>query len=452
MNHKLPLQSKVGYSVGAYGMMLPWFIQSVFVFYFYTDVLGITPEQAGTIFLIAVLWDAITDPIVGVLADRTRTRWGKYRPYLLFASVPLALSLIAVFLKPVWPIEELFILALLSHLLFRLCFTLIYIPYTSMLAKISPDTTERTSVAAYKSVAVSFGTLTVSLFTLTLVDFFGGGDESKGFLLTATLFAVLMVCSLWVCFYSTTEVSENEEDFTKERYDVLSAGKILIKNAPFLMVFVGVIAFSGCYTIMLKSIVYFFKYNLADAESARWGLSAASLSGIFAVPIWAMITKRTSRRFVWIAGSILAACGLLVLHLNDGITIISAVINIFVIACGTSAILMTFYAMTADTIDYGEWKYGIRIEALSFSMLSFANKTSLAIGGGSLGFIMASVGYTANAEQSAEALIGIKTILTLVPAAGFLLSAIVIYFYPIDAKYHQKIRDDILLRKNSSHS
>ena len=107
MNHTLPLLRKVGYSIGAYGMMLPWFIQSVFVFYFYTDVLGITPEQAGTIFFIAVLWDAVTDPIVGVLADRTRTRWGKYRPYLLFASVPLALSLISVFLKPDWPIEKL---------------------------------------------------------------------------------------------------------------------------------------------------------------------------------------------------------------------------------------------------------------------------------------------------------------------------------------------------------
>ncbi len=433
-------------------MMLPWFIQSVFVFYFYTDVLGITPEQAGTIFFIAVLWDAITDPIVGVLADRTRTRWGKYRPYLLFASVPLALSLIAVFLKPDWPIEELFILALLSHLLFRLCFTLIYIPYTSMLAKISPDTTERSSVAAYKSVAVSFGTLTVSLFTLKLVDFFGGGDESKGFLLTAALFAVLMVCSLWVCFFSTTEVSESEENFDKARYEILAAGKSLIKNGPFLMVFFGVIAFTGCYTIMLKSIVYFFKYNLADAESARWGLSAASLSGIFAVPIWVVVTKRTSKRFVWIAGSILASSGLLVLHLNQEITIISAVINIFVIACGISAFLMTFYAMIADTIDYGEWKYGTRIEAFSFSVLSFANKSSLAIGGGSLGFMMASVGYTANAEQSAEALMGIKTILTLVPAAGFLVSAIVIYFYPIDAKYHQKIREDILARKNTDNS
>ena len=448
MNHKLPLQSKIGYSIGAYGMMLPWFIQSVFIFYFYTDVLGITPEQAGTIFFIAVLWDAITDPIVGVLAYRTRTLWGKYRPYLLCASVPLALSLITVFLKPDWPIEKLFILALVSHLLFRLCFTLIYIPYTSMLAKISPDTTERSSVAAYKSVAVSFGTLTVSLFTLKLVAYFGSGDESKGFLVTATLFAVLMVCSLWACFLLTTEVSESEEIFDKERYDILSAGKILIKNVPFLLVFFGVIAFTGCYTIMLKSIVYFFKYNLADAESARWGLSAASLSGIFAVPIWAMITKRTSKRFVWIAGSILASSGLLVLHFNHEITIIWAVLNIFVIACGISAFLMTFYAMIADTIDYGEWKYGVRIEALSFSILSFANKTSLAIGGGSLGFMMASVGYIANAEQSVEALEGIKTILTLVPAAGFLVSAIVIYFYPIDAKYHQKIRDDILARKN----
>jgi GPH family glycoside/pentoside/hexuronide:cation symporter len=317
-----------------------------------------------------------------------------------------------------------------------------------MLAKISPDTTERSSVAAYKSVAVSFGTLTVSLFTLKLVAYFGSGDESKGFLVTATLFAVLMVCSLWACFLLTTEVSESEEIFDKERYDILSAGKILIKNVPFLLVFFGVIAFTGCYTIMLKSIVYFFKYNLADAESARWGLSAASLSGIFAVPIWAMITKRTSKRFVWIAGSILASSGLLVLHFNHEITIIWAVLNIFVIACGISAFLMTFYAMIADTIDYGEWKYGVRIEALSFSILSFANKTSLAIGGGSLGFMMASVGYIANAEQSVEALEGIKTILTLVPAAGFLVSAIVIYFYPIDAKYHQKIRDDILARKN----
>jgi glycoside/pentoside/hexuronide:cation symporter, GPH family len=446
MNHTLPALRKVGYSIGAYGMMLPWFIQSVFLFYFYTDVLGITPEQAGTIFFIAVLWDAVTDPVMGVLADRTRTRWGRYRPYLLFASVPLALSLIGVFLKPDWPIEKLFILALVSHLLFRLCFTLIYIPYTSMLAKISQDTTERSSVAAYKTVATSLGTLTVSLVTLKLVAYFGNGDETKGFLATATLYAVLMVCSLWVCFLSTTEVSESEGAFETERYDILSVGKILMKNVPFLLVFFGVITFTGCYTIMLKSIVYFFKYNLGDAESARWGLSAASVSGIFAVPIWATVTKRTSKRLVWIAGCILASSGLLVLNLHDGITVIWAVVNIFVVGCGIAAFLMTFYAMAADTIDYGEWKYGVRIEALSISILSFANKSSLAIGGGSLGFMMASVGYKANVEQSVEALEGIKSILTLVPLTGFLLSAVVIHFYPIDAKYHQKIRDGILAR------
>ena len=446
MNAVMSPCRKSGYALGIYGQMLPWFMQSVFLFYFYTDVLGITPAQTGTIFFLAMLWDALTDPVMGVLADKTCTRWGKYRPYLLFAAIPLGLSFILVFIKPEWPVEKLFLLALVTHLLFRLCFTLTYIPYTAMLAKLSTDSVERSNIAAYKTVATSMGTLTVSLFTLQLVNYFGDGDEAKGFFYTACTYAALLVCALWICFLTTREVGSESPDSVSASYGLLEAGKTILKNTPFLLVFFGVIAFSGCYTIFLKTIMYFFKYNLESAENARWALAAVSASGILAAPIWAAITRRTSKRFVWICGCLLSASSLLVFYLNDTASIPIIVANLFLVACGIAAYLMTFYAMIADTVDYGEWQSGVRVEAACFSLLSFANKASLAFGGGALGYLLSWSGYQANVIQSEAALEGIKSTLSLVPVAGFLVSALFIFFYPISAQYHQKLISDIKAR------
>ena len=439
---ELSMAGKIGYATGVYGVFLAWMMVSLYLLYFYTDVMGLSPTQAGLVFLVASLWDAVSDPVMGWLVDRTRTRWGKYRPYLLLAAIPLAVSFAALFYVPDLTGENLFLWALALHIVFRTCYTAIYIPYTALIGRLSKDADERSSIAGVKSVAISMGSLTISFFGLPAVSYFGGESEALGFLRFAMICACAAVATLWICFLCTKEKldQEVERPDPPKITDMLTA---LLTNRAFLLVFLGVIAFTGCYTIMNKTIVYVFKYDLGDRDAARWALSAVAVAGILSPAIWVPITHMTNKRFTWMCGCFLASTGLAVIYFSGvrDVTILTALF--FITGCGIHAFLMTFFAMVADTADYGEWKTGKRIEAPLFGLVSLANKTSLAIGTWGLGLLLTAVGFEANVDQSPETIEGLRQIMALVPIVGFMTSAAIIWFFPFNTQEHRAMIEDL---------
>ncbi|MEM9013504.1 MAG: glycoside-pentoside-hexuronide (GPH):cation symporter [Pseudomonadota bacterium] len=446
--------AKAGYGVGMSGLWLTHMTVAVYLFYYYTDVFGISPAQAGTIFFAATMWDAVTDPLMGWMASRTRAKLGRYRPYILFGGAPLAVCFLLMFIRPDLAGVGLFAYALGAHLLFKTAFTVVYIPYTAMIAQLSFDADERASIAGVKTVFIALGSLVVAFFGLPLIDAFGGGDDRKGFFLVAALFAVGAASALTLCGAITREraadassASESRDTETSSPFEALS---LLVRNGAFVKVFLGVIVFTGCYTILNKLTVYHFQYNLNARADARWALSAISLAGVIAPMIWAAITARTGKRFVWIAGAMIAAASLVSFYILNpkSVAVISGFY--FVAGIGIMGVLMTFYAMAADTIDYGEWKDGRRAEAIGFGVLSFANKTSLAIGGGLLGVLLSAIGYVSGETQTEETLEGIRLSLAVLPAVGFLLSAIVISFFKLSAARHRKIIADISARRRDA--
>lgn len=443
---QLSLGGRLGYAIGIYGVFLAWMTVALYLLYFYTDVMGLSLAHAGLIFLIASMWDAVTDPLMGWLIERGRSRWGKYRPYLLFAAVPFAASFAALYYVPDLEGNNLFLWALVLHIVFRTCYTAVYIPYTSLIAQLSDNADERASIAGVKSVFISLAALSVSFLGLPAVSYFGGADEARGFLRLALVCASLGVAALWLCFLFTRE-RNTSATISPPIVKPAEMLKALVDNRAFLLIFIGVILFTGCYTILNKTIVYVFKYDLGDRDAARWALSAIALAGILSPAIWVLITHWTSKKAVWIIGCLLASAGLVTIYLADVRQLVPLVGLLFISGLGIHAFLMTFFAMVADTVDYEEWRTGWRVEAPLFGLVSLANKTSLAVGTWALAGLLGSVGFVPNVDQSPETLQGLRKIMTLVPIIGFLASAAIIAFFPFNTGQHADMIREIRQRR-----
>jgi GPH family glycoside/pentoside/hexuronide:cation symporter len=447
---------KAGYGIGIYGIFLAWMTTAIALMNFYTEVLGLSAQDAGTIFLIAAIWDAITDPAMGWINDRLRTRWGRYRPWLLFAAVPFAGSFAALFYRPqLGAGADLFLWALVVHLIFRTFYTAVYMPYTAMIARLSTNGPERAAIAGVKNVFSAGAALTISFFLFDAVEWLGGGtpaeggDEARGFMLVALIIASVTVLALWMCFAFTREPPETAAEIRRDQGSERTSRNdigALLGNRAFWLVFLAVIAFTGCYTIINKAIVYYSQWNLGDRTLAKYSLTAIGVAGMVSPLFWVPISKARGKAAVWISGCILASIALASIYAIGDMPLWLRIAMFFAAGCGIHAVLMTFFAAVADAADYGEWKSGTRIEAPLFGLVSFANKVSLGIGAWALGLGLDKAGYKGGpdvATQSPEALEAIRFWMTIVPIGGLLASAALIFFFPVTNVLHARIEREL---------
>ncbi|MCH7695040.1 MAG: MFS transporter [Proteobacteria bacterium] len=447
----LTTQQKIGYAIGAYGLILFWSGASLFMLYYYTDVLLIKPETAGLIFLLAMIWDGITDPVMGMIADRTRTRWGQYRPYLLFGAIPLAISYYLAFSIPELSAEALVTYVLITHLLFRTCFTVVYMPFTAFIAKLTSDSNERSSLTGYKVIFTQLATLSVSFFTLRLVDWFGGGNDATGFRMVALLSGVIGVLFIFACYRGTSqELLQDRKGQPPTYYSVSDLLLSFKANYPFVLVFLGTFLFVMSYAMILKGVVYYAKYYIGDKQMIGTILSLVAAMALLVVPVCIKLTTIMSKRFIWIMSGLFTITGLVIVYLMPPTAITGIVIGYIVLAIGTNAFLMNYYSMLADTVEYGEWKTGVRCEAGLFGFVAFAQKASVGVGASLIGFLLGHFGFIANTIQTPETLQGIKLSVTLIPCLGILASMFLMIFYPINAALHKKMSEEIAARNNDA--
>lgn len=438
---KLPVHQKIGYALGIHGIMYFWYATNLYLFYFYTDVVGLSPTQAGAIFFISLLWDGVTDPLMGLVTDRLVARGWRYKPMVLIGGIPFCFSFVAVFYVPEF--VDAFIYCLVANLIFRSFWTITYIPYTSMLTRITTDTRERGIIGGYKTIFIGLSKLPVSYLTLALVAMLGAGNEALGFLWTMSLIAMI-ACIAFTVFYLLTP--EHTSGSRQTMYEKISLPEMIAyfrNNSQFWIVMAGLFAASGSFGIIMQSTIFYFKYNLGDADSAKYAFTAIAIAAFTAVPVWMAIVRRTNNKRVWFSGCCLSVISLLTLFMIPEPGIWTVTVFIYLAAAGCYGFIMTFLPMTADTVDYGEWKSGHRVEAFSFGFLSLANKVSIGAAGWVLGALQAWVGFVPNTEQSPSTLEGLKGILTLTPMIGLGLSAIIITLYRIDTKNHRKILRDL---------
>lgn len=439
-----PVQ-KTGYALGIHGIMYFWYAANLYLFYFYTDVVGLTPSQTGTIFLLSLLWDGATDPVMGTITDRLVARGWRYRPLVLIGGIPFCASFIAIFYVP--GSVDAFIYCLVANLMFRLFFTMTYIPYTSMLTRITEDSRERARIGGYKTIMIGFSKLPVSFLVLPMVALLGAGNEAQGFLGTMSIVALLAALAFLGFFVLTPEEFEIREKLSGSGHTLREVLAFFRGNSQFWVVMLGLFLGSGSFGIIMQSLIYYYKYNLAEPGAAKIAFTAIAIGSLVGVPIWMRLLRVMSSRMVWFCGCCVAVGALLTIYLLPQPGIWAVAVLIGIASAGIYGFIMTYLPMTADTVDFGERSSGHRIEAFSFGFMSLANKLSIGTAGWLLGLLQTRVGFEPNTDLSAATLQGLKGIMTLAPLIGLGLSALVILIYRIDADFHRELLTEVRRRR-----
>ncbi len=436
---------RIGYGIGDYAICLYWSGVSLYLLYFYTDVVGITPQMAGLIYAIGIAWDAITDPFMGYMAERTRTKMGSYRPYIYYGSIPLALSFVVLLWVP--PFEGILLLSFLIvvNLIHRTCFTIVSVPYSSLTARITDDSDERTKLTTARMLAASFGTFSISALAFPIILYFGGGEEALGFVYLGLIAGLVAVIILSITVYF---VEERSFEFTKAELPNFSkVFKSVSNNYPFWIVFSAILILISTYLMFNNNLIYFSKYALGFHEYQGLILGVLSGTNLLAIPIWAFLAIKIGKKNTWMISMAFLFVGFLIFYfypiseLNELLYILGCI----GFANGATGVL--FWSMLPDTIEYGEWRTGIRTESSLYGFMTFAQKGAIAIAIAILGTVLTKIGFEPNKEQTAQTLSDLKSLMSIIPLIGVFISFVLVYFYPIDKKFHQKLIDEIRVRK-----
>ena len=432
----LKFREKLGYGLGDTASNFFFATFNIFLLYYYTDIFGLSAAAVGTMFLVTKVLDAVSDPVMGLIADRTHSRWGKFRPYLLWAALPYGLCGYAMFANPQLGDTGKLIYAYVTYSLMMLAYTAINVPYSALMGVISPSSLERTKVAAYRFFCAFAAGWLVGTFVTPLKNLLGGGNEALGFQLTMLIFAAVSVALFWITFATTKERVTPAPVKTDIKLDL----QALVRNGPWIALFLtGVFSLTNI-AIRNGSLLYYFKYYVGDDGSPLFLIfdkTAVFLSlGLFAQMAGVLFTKTLSERFekrdLMIFLSLINAASMVAFYFipADQYWLMVAVYCIGMLVAGPTPALV--WSMYADCADYGAWKSGRRTTALVFSTVQFSHKMGLAVGAGLTGIVLGWFGFVANQVQSDTAMNGIRLMFSLIPAAFAVLGIIAIYFYRID--------------------
>jgi glycoside/pentoside/hexuronide:cation symporter, GPH family len=455
---KLPVLEKIGYGVGDAASNLYFQTFMMWITIYYTDVFGISAAAVGWMFLLTRIWDAINDPIMGMIADRTESRWGKFRPYVIGMAPFLALCGIVTFFTPDLGAGSKLLYAYITYTLLTMLYTAVNVPYSALMGVMTPNSIERTGASQYRFVLAFGGQLIVSGATLPLVAYFGRGNEQIGWTWTMGVFGIIAVILFSFTFFSTKERVHPPKG---QKADTKQDLKNLFSNVPWVLVAVATV-FQLLYAVMRgSSTPYFFKYYVLDQElqifSYNINLSIDNFTSYFASvgSISTLIGALMSKVFARTIGKKNTYIGFLILsavvscsfyYIEPGSILLIFGINILIsFFMGSVSVLQ--WAIYTDTADYGEWKFGRRSTGLIMAASLFALKLGLAFGGTFVGWILEYHGFIPNAMQSEEAMYGIKMLMSYYPAIFGVIGGLVMIFYPLKNTIMVKIEEDLLKRR-----
>ena len=435
---RLTLKTRIGYGIGDIAICLYWSGVGLYLLYFYTDVVGISGSLAGLIYFIGMAWDAATDPFMGYMAERTRTKWGVYRPYLLFGNIPLALSFVLLFWVPPLEGSSLFFFLLFANLLHRTCFTLVSVPFSSLTPRITSDSQERTNLTGFRMLGAQTGTNLMALLAFPIIFWVGGEDESMGFIVLASIAGITAILIHLITFITVKE-PDNDQGIERVGGSLADAARAIGKNKPFWLVFSATLIV-GITTIFFgNNLIYYTKYALDLHEHQGTILFTSGIVAFLSIPIWWIISNRLGKKITWLISSTVTLSSLILFYFYDIKTLNELLFLVAFIGFGSGAGGILFWSMLPDTIEYGEVLTGVRSESSLYGFMTFAQKGSIAIAVLILGWVLDAIGYQANQAMSLTTIDNMKIIMTLIPILGISCSLIIIYFYPIDSKMHKDL-------------
>ena len=443
---KLSVTEKIGYGFGDLASNLFWQMFSIFVAKFYTDVFLLGAATMGTRLLVTRIADAFVDPIIGAVADRTHTRWGYFRPYLVWMAIPMALTAVATFTVPGFGGTARVVYAFVTLTLMMIAYSAINIPYSALLGVLTPHSEDRTSASSYRFVMALLPVFVIVNTALPMAKHFGGSENSPaGWQMTMIIYASVAVVLYFITFAMTKERVQPEPG---QQTTLKSDIKDLFANKPWIVLCVVGIAALTYANIRNTVAIYYFENVVPDGKG-YFGpvMTTGAVAFIVGVMLTSPLAKIFGKRRFYMASmaltTLLTAGFYFVPPANITMVWIANTVITFV-AAPTAPLV---WAMYADTADYSEWKNGRRATGLTFSAASFAQKLGWAIGGAGTGWLLAFFGYQAAVAQSAVTVHGIVMMMSVIPAAGSLLAMAALWFYELDEATVKRMGEELALRR-----
>ncbi|WP_055070496.1 MFS transporter [Clostridium massiliamazoniense] len=439
---KISLKEKVTYGFGDLASNLLFTLSTSYLMYFYTDVAGIGIAVVGTIMLLARIVDAITDPMMGAIIDRTNSKYGKARPYLLWMAIPFGIVGALTFFSPDTTQQGKVIYAFVTYIAFCVLYTAVNIPYSTMMSSLTDDENERLSFNMFKSLGASIGQFIVAGCTLGLVAFLGQGNELKGFSTTVMIYGIVGSILIILCFLGTKErvISKKDKISLKDTWSVIKT------NQPWVVL--SIMSFLMFTSMMMKtqSTMYYAQYYLKNASIVPVLLSISSLVAIPIALVIPSLAKKIGKRNCIILGCIFVIIGNLGIYLskfNVSLVIVNSVIS----AIGYGIAIGITFVMSAETVDYGEWKTGIRSQGMLFALGGFMVKLGMAVSASLSTFILSRGGYVPNAVQTQSAINAINVNYIWIPIIISIAIIIIAQFYKLDDIY-RKVIEELRLKRS----
>ncbi|WP_278582396.1 MFS transporter [Prevotella denticola] len=460
---KIRLSEKIGYGLGDMSSSMFWKLFGAYLMIFYTDVFGISAAVVGTMFAVTRVWDSFFDPVVGAVADRTSSRWGRFRPYLLFLAVPFGVIGILTFLTPPFGQTGKIVYAFITYALMMMVYSAINVPYASLLGVMSPDPADRNTLATYRMTFAYLGSFLALLLFMPLVNAFGGGNSGgpmlgwltapqAGWLMAAGVIAVVCVLLFLGCFALTKErVRPVRQGKTSLKTDL----RDLLHNRPWWILLGAGVASLVFNSIRDGATVYYFKYYVDETAVGSISflglpfvlsglyLAVGQAANILGVILAAPVSNRIGKRRTFMAAMAVASVlSVAFFWLGKDQLVPIFILQALISVCAGS-IFPLLWSMYADCADYSELQTGNRATGLIFSSSSMSQKFGWAFGTAITGWMLAQFGFQDNAVQSAATLQGIRMFLSMLPAAGAFLSLVFIYFYPLSEQKMRQITHEL---------
>ncbi len=444
---KVPFISKLAYGMGDVGCNFSWMFVGNFLMIFYTDVFGIGMGAVATLMLLSRFWDALNDPVIGTLSDKTRSRWGRYRPWLLFGAPVTALVLALTFwAHPVWSETGKIIYMAVTYCILVLCYTCVNIPYGTLCGAMTQNIDERAKINTSRSVSAMVAIGIINIVTIPLIECLGDGNAQQGYLLTAILYGVIFAACHIFCFAKTREVVQIPRE---KKFPLKAHIRSITRNKPYLLALIGQILFGFILYGRNADMLYYFTYVEGSAALFSVYSLAIIVPSIIGAACFPIVFKWTSNKG-WAAS---------VFALGTGVTMImlyffspkTSPLPFYAFAALSQFFFSGFntaiYAIIPDCVEYGEWRTGVRNDGFQYAFISLGNKVGMALGTSLLALALGMAGYVSNVEQNEAVISVMRHSFSTIPGVLWIVAAIVLLFYRLNKRSYNRIVNIIKHRK-----